>query len=87
MTKVISIQKNQTSTLFPVVKSTNTSFTQTDFMAAYGDKTPAVMVSMLDAFYTSYKLTEEYQYLSFADKVDIEFRFEVLRRFIQSLKR
>jgi hypothetical protein len=86
MSKVIAIQKAQSSGSVPVVNS-NAPFTQVDFLAAYGSKTPVLILSMLYKFYNNYKKSEAYQNLSFAEKVDMEFQFEILRRFIYSLKK
>jgi hypothetical protein len=86
MSKVIAIQKAQSAGSVPVVNS-NAPFTQVDFLAAYGSKTPVVILVTLYKFYNSFKRSDEYQNLSFAEKVDMEFQFEILRRFIYSLKK
>jgi hypothetical protein len=45
------------------------------------------MVAMLDKFYKNYRHSEAYHYISFADKVYLEFQFEILRKSIQLLKK
>ena len=58
-----------------------------DFFTPYGDQTQQKIINSLDRFYQAYQKTTTYQYLSFAEKVDVEFRYQLLRNFIQGLKR
>jgi hypothetical protein len=82
MSKVIPIQKELSASL---QLNSNMPFTQKDFMAAYGSKTPVRVLAMLHQLYNNYKKSEAYQNLSFSERVDLEFQFEILRRFIYSL--
>lgn len=60
-------------------------FSFEDFFAPYGVSTPEVFVRFIDDLYTQYRTTQKWEYLSFGDKVDVEFRVKLLRALVQSL--
>lgn len=62
-------------------------FTMLDFYAPYGEKTNSTFVYFLDDLYKTYQKSQEYQYLSFGEKVDVEFKYKCLRQFILHLRR
>ena len=65
----------------------NNLFTLADFFAAYGANTNDVMLQLLTNMFKEYKKTRSYQYLSFGQKVDVEFQYELLCRLIKNLKK
>jgi hypothetical protein len=75
-----------TAKLIPLNAQKNI-FTMADFFATYGEKTNSTFVYFLDDLYKQYRKTREYQYLSFGEKVEVEFKYKSLRQFILHLQK
>jgi hypothetical protein len=85
MSNVVNNQKTEAKVI-PLNAQKNI-FTMADFFATYGEKTNSTFVHFLDGLYRQYQKTTEYQYLSFGEKVDVEFKYKSLRQFILHLRR
>jgi hypothetical protein len=59
---------------------------QADFFATYGANTGSTYAQFLDQVYQSYVKTQAYQYLGFREKVNVEYQYQSLRRFVLQLQ-
>lgn len=83
MSKLVQMPKTENSLV--ALNGGQPLFTFEEFFAPYGVSTPEVFVRFIDDLYTQYRTTQKWAYLSFGDKVDVEFRVKLLRALVQSL--
>ena len=85
MSKLTVASSNETKVVS--LNAQKNLFTISDFFAAYGNHTNQVMLALLITLFKEYKKSQAYQYLSFGEKVDVEFQFEVMRKLIRDIRR
>lgn len=85
MSKVISIQKEVSKS---VITTTHRNvITLIDFFAPYQDDTNEVFSQFLNELYGHYLQTDTWKELPFGDKAEMDFRYQLLRDFLQQLQR
>jgi len=62
-------------------------FSSNDFFSYYANHTNAIMVGFLDNVYNEYLKSEAWNYATISEKAIAEFNYQLLRKFLQNLKR
>lgn len=85
MSKVISIKKHTTKPV--LVVAPKQTFTIVDFFAPYQEETNEVFQQFLNELYGHYLKTNTWKDLDFGDKVEMDFKYQLLRDFLKQLQR
>lgn len=72
--------------IIPLQEKKN-EFSVNDFFSFYGSHTNAIMVGFLDHTYNEYIKSQNWQYATISEKAFAEFNYQLLRKFLQTLKR